>query len=93
MRLLSMVRGGGGTKALTRKEVDEAIVRLRNGDDVHVETDGQMQQIQRELGQLGVRSESTPTFVPQRPAVNKAGVKELICRDTFLSVDARSRLC
>jgi hypothetical protein len=27
MRLSSMVRGGGGTRALTHKEVDEAMIR------------------------------------------------------------------
>lgn len=65
---LAMVWGGGTTKPLTKNQVDRAIEILRHGDDVHVESIGQARQIQGELGQLGVRSESSSKFIPQRPA-------------------------
>jgi hypothetical protein len=74
---LSMAWGGGTARPLTDNQVDRAIELLRNGHDVHVESIGQMRQIQGELGQLGVRSESSSTIIPQRPAVSTVGKKEV----------------
>jgi len=74
---LSKVWGAGTTRPLTGNQVDRAIELLRNGHDVHVESLGQMRQIQAELGQLGVRSESSSAIIPQRPLVNEAGQTEL----------------
>jgi hypothetical protein len=74
---LAMSVGGGPTRLLTPGQVDRAIELLRDGKDVHVESLGQMRQIQGELGQLGVRSESTSTKIPQRSQVNAAGQEEL----------------
>jgi hypothetical protein len=74
---LSMHVGGGTPRPLTPQQVNRAIGLLRNGQEVHVESIGQMRQIQGELGQLGVRSESNSAFIPQRPAFNNAGVEEL----------------
>jgi hypothetical protein len=74
---LSMVWGGGTTKPLTDNQLERAIELLRNGQDVHVESIGQMRQIQGELGQLGVRSESSSAMIPQRPAVSKVGKEEV----------------
>jgi hypothetical protein len=72
---LSKVWGGGTARPLTDNQVNRAIELLRNGQDVHVESLGQMRQIQGELGQLGVRSESSSTIIPQRPAVSTVGRK------------------
>jgi hypothetical protein len=68
---LSMHVGGGTTRPLTPQQVNRAIGLLRNGQEVHVESIGQMRQIQGELGQLGVRSESNSAFIPQRPAAGE----------------------
>ncbi|WP_128925273.1 hypothetical protein [Bradyrhizobium guangxiense] len=66
---LAKVWGAGrGAKPLTPREVDKAIGIMRGGTDVHVESLGQMRQLQGELGQLGVRSQSTSAIIPQRPA-------------------------
>jgi hypothetical protein len=70
---LSTVRGGGTTKPLTKNQLDRAVELLRNGHEVHVESIGQMRQIQGELGQLGVRSESSSAIIPQRPAASIVG--------------------
>jgi hypothetical protein len=68
---LAKIWGGGAARPLTENQVDKAIALLREGQEVHVESIGQMRQIQGELGQLGVRSESASTMIPQRPAVTK----------------------
>jgi hypothetical protein len=68
---------GPRPRPLTDSQLERAIELLRNGQDVHVESLEQMRQIQGELGQLGVRSESSSSIIPQRPAVNKAGVSEM----------------
>jgi hypothetical protein len=70
---LSMVWGGGSARPLTDNQLDKAIELLRQGRDVHVESIGQMRQIQGELGQLGVRSESSSTLIPQRPKFTPKG--------------------
>jgi len=70
---LAMAWGGGTANPLSSREVDEAIGLLRNGTDVHVESLGQMRQVQGELGQLGVRSESSSSLIPQRPAASTMG--------------------
>jgi hypothetical protein len=74
---LAMSVGGGASRPLTSGQLDRAIEILRDGKDVHVESLGQMRQIQGELGQLGVRSESASTKIPQRAQVNAAGQEEL----------------
>jgi hypothetical protein len=74
---LSMHVGGGAPPPLTPQQVNRAIGFLRNGQEVHVESIGQMRQIQGELGQVGVRSESSSAVIPQRPAVSNGGVREL----------------
>ena len=68
---------GPRPRPLTDSQLERAIELLRNGQDVHVESLEQMRQIQGELGQLGVRSESSSTIIPQRPKFNKAGVSEM----------------
>lgn len=66
---LAKVWGAGpGAKPLTPREVDKAIGIMRGGTDVHVQSIGQMRQLQGELGQLGVRSQNTSALIPQRPA-------------------------
>jgi hypothetical protein len=65
---LALVKGAGPSRPLTKGQLDRAIEMLRDGESVHVESVGQMRQIQGELGQLGVRSESASTKIPQRPA-------------------------
>ncbi len=76
---LAMSWGGGVSRPLTESQVARAIECLRNGQDVHVKSLGQMRQIQGELGQLGVRSESSSEMIPQRPMGDPTypGVSEL----------------
>jgi hypothetical protein len=77
---LAMVWGGGTANPLTPDQIDRAIWLLRNGEkEIHVESIGQMHQIQGELGQLGVRSQSSSSILPQRPAFGKIGAgKEVV---------------
>jgi hypothetical protein len=72
---LSMIWGGGAARPLTPNQVDRAIELLRHGEDIHVESILQMRQIQGEMGQLGVRAESSSGIIPQRPAVSKVGTE------------------
>jgi hypothetical protein len=63
---------------LTENQVQKAIALLRNGSDVHVESMAQMRQIRSKLGRyLGVRSESTSEFIPQRMATSKTASGEV----------------
>jgi hypothetical protein len=78
---LSMVWGGGTAKPLTDNQVDRAIKLLRDGQNVHVESIGQMHQIQAELGQLGVRSESSSTIIPQRRASSAVGKNKEVTKE------------
>src|SRR6266446_5972299 len=65
---LAMVWGRGpAARPLTDNQVETAIKLLRGGHDVHIESIGQMHQIQGKLGQLGVRAESSSAIIPQRP--------------------------
>jgi hypothetical protein len=74
---LSMSMGGGTANPLTPTQIERAIALLRAGHNVHVESMGQMRQIQGELGQLGVRSEGSSNIIPQRPAVGTGGSSEI----------------
>jgi hypothetical protein len=58
--------GGGAARPLTRYEVDAAIRRLREGQSIAVQDFRQMRQIQAELGQLGVSSQSSSVKMPLR---------------------------
>jgi len=71
---LAMVWGRGpAARPLTDNQVETAIKLLRGGHDVHIESIGQMHQIQGKLGQLGVRAESSSAIIPQRPASSIVG--------------------
>ena len=78
---LSMVWGGGTARPLTDNQVDRAIWLLRNGQNVHVESIGQMHQIQAELGQLGVRSESSSAIIPERRASSTVGKNKEVTKE------------
>jgi len=77
---MALLWGGSNAKPLTPNQVEIAIETLRSGHDVSVESLQQMRQIQAKLEQLGVRSESNSTLIPQRPAKSIFGgdVKEEI---------------
>ncbi|HLG56083.1 MAG TPA: SpvB/TcaC N-terminal domain-containing protein [Vicinamibacterales bacterium] len=75
--IAGMVGATVTSRQLTPRQVDRAIVTLRNGGNVRVQSLNQMRQIQDELGQLGVRPESSSTIIPQRPPVDPRGRPDL----------------
>jgi predicted phage tail protein len=58
--------GPRGPRLLTKPHVDAAIRRLREGRSITVASVEQMRQIQSELGQLGLRPQSSSGIIPLR---------------------------